>query len=259
MKESFGVLGIGCLSVVVVVSIRFGGGSWGGIRMCAAERKRVQKEMSDTFLRALVGPKAANLWVVRTGRRDGVSAYKHRTVRISADSFAAKGGWPINEARIICVKLAAETGAAVIDDPELFALMLAENGKIGKPIPRDSFTRAAQVAVCAPGPLLRLYPGGPGLSSAREPWWFAARCERSMQKACTGATMLAHDRMHKNTAGEAEATGHRRKKRMSYKELSRRSRPGSENRGALPRLQSPNSSARRTRAAAIAIDPAIPS
>ena len=104
------------------------------------ERKRVQKEMSDTA--GLVGPKAANLWVAGPG---GVMGVAYKPEQSGVPIVAAKG-LADNEARMR--ETAAETGAAVIDDPELFA-MLAENGKIGKPIPRDSFTRAAQVLVRA--------------------------------------------------------------------------------------------------------------
>ncbi|MGY6570984.1 MAG: EscU/YscU/HrcU family type III secretion system export apparatus switch protein [Salinarimonas sp.] len=104
------------------------------------ERKRVQKEMADTA--GLVGPRAANLWIAGPG---GVMGVAYKPEQSGVPIVAAKG-LADNEARMRAT--AAETGAAIIDDPELFA-MLAEKGKIGKPIPRDSFTKAAQALVRA--------------------------------------------------------------------------------------------------------------
>ncbi len=78
-------------------------------------------------------------------RPRGVMGVAYKPEQSGVPIVAAKG-LADNEARMRAT--AAETGAAIIDDPELFA-MLAEKGKIGKPIPRDSFTKAAQALVRA--------------------------------------------------------------------------------------------------------------
>ena len=55
--------------------------------MCRGERKRVQKEMSDTA--GLVGPKAANLWVPDRAALMGVSPTSPNSPEVPI--VAAKG------------------------------------------------------------------------------------------------------------------------------------------------------------------------
>ena len=149
---------------------------------------------------------------------------------------------------------AAETGAAVIDDPELFA-MLAENGKIGKPIPRDSFTRAAQVLVRAG--FSGLIRADPGCRQRGNP------CVRSAlrkinAKLCTGATcspMIECTRIRPGSRGNRSQEGRSGCLTRNFSSFSPRKRKP----WGPTRLQSPNSSARRRAPQAIAIDPAIPS
>lgn len=104
------------------------------------ERNRIRKEMADTA--GLVGPKAANLWIAGPGGMIGI-AYKPE--QSGVPMLAAKA-LADNEAR--ARQVAQENGIAIDNNPELFKLLITE-GKIGQPIPRESFTEVAQALVRA--------------------------------------------------------------------------------------------------------------
>ncbi len=104
------------------------------------ERNRIRREMADTA--GLVGPKAANLWIAGPGGMIGI-AYKPEQ---SGVPMIATKALADNEAR--AREVARENGAAIENNPELFKVLIT-GGKIGQPIPRESFTEVAQALVRA--------------------------------------------------------------------------------------------------------------
>lgn len=104
------------------------------------ERNRIRKEMSDTA--GLVGPKAANLWIAGPNGMIGI-AYKPE--QSGVPMLAAKA-LADNETR--AREVAHENGIAIENNPELFKILITD-GKIGQPIPRESFTEVAQALVRA--------------------------------------------------------------------------------------------------------------
>ena len=104
------------------------------------ERNRIRKEIADTA--GLVGPKAANLWIAGAAGMVGI-AYKPDLSGVPMLAAKALGD---NEAR--ARGLAQENDVAIDNNPELFKMLITQ-GKIGQPIPRDSFTEVAQALVRA--------------------------------------------------------------------------------------------------------------
>lgn len=104
------------------------------------ERNRIRKEMADTA--GLVGPKAANLWIAGPNGMIGI-AYKPE--QSGVPMLAAKA---LADNETQAREVAHENGIAIESNPELFKLLITE-GKIGQPIPRESFTEVAQALVRA--------------------------------------------------------------------------------------------------------------
>lgn len=104
------------------------------------ERDQVRREIAETA--GLVGPNAANLWI---SGPDGMIGITYKPEESGIPVVAAKGigkNFPLFRAQ------ALEKGVAIAQEPELFARLLAA-GKIGQPIPRETFTDVAQCLVRA--------------------------------------------------------------------------------------------------------------
>ncbi len=104
------------------------------------ERDQIRREMAETA--GLVGPNAANLWIAGA---DGMIGIAYKPEQSGVPIVAAKGigdNFPIFRQR------AMENGVAIARDPALFAALL-KSGKIGQPIPRETFTEVAQALVRA--------------------------------------------------------------------------------------------------------------
>lgn len=104
------------------------------------QRDQIRKEMSETA--GLVGPNAVNLWIAG---EDGAVGIAYRPERSGVPVLAAKA---IGESAATFRARAMESGVAIAEDPALFAALL-NGGRVGQPIPRDTFNDVAHTLVRA--------------------------------------------------------------------------------------------------------------
>ncbi|TVR08121.1 MAG: EscU/YscU/HrcU family type III secretion system export apparatus switch protein [Salinarimonadaceae bacterium] len=104
------------------------------------QRDQIRKEMAETA--GMVGPNAANLWIAGP---EGMVGIAYKPEQSGVPIFAAKG---LGENAAAMRARAAENGVAIAENPALFDALLRE-GRVGQPIPRDTFNDVAQALVQA--------------------------------------------------------------------------------------------------------------
>lgn len=104
------------------------------------ERKAERKRLADAA--GLTGPNATDLWIAGP---DGAVGIAYKPEQSGVPVVAAKALGTAAEAYL---EAAREKEKAVTQNPDLYAL-LAESGRVGQAIPRDTFQRVAQELVRA--------------------------------------------------------------------------------------------------------------
>lgn len=104
------------------------------------QRDQIRKEMAETA--GLVGPNAANLWIAGP---EGMVGVTYKPEQSGVPIFAAKG---LGENAAAFRARALENGVAIAENPSLFEALL-RGGRVGQPIPRDTFNDVAQALVRA--------------------------------------------------------------------------------------------------------------
>lgn len=104
------------------------------------QRDQIRKEMAETA--GLVGPNAANLWIAGP---EGMVGITYKPEQSGVPIFAAKG---IGANAGTFRARAMENGVAIAENPTLFEALL-RSGRVGQPIPRETFNEVAQALVRA--------------------------------------------------------------------------------------------------------------